>query len=107
MRERRTRVLLVAKRCIDLLDFRTSVAYIFSKENLQREVELVASAVNSSRGRIVQSPERIKKHISEMAILAQDERMHIAAAEAKQRELKTKLDALNVFEQVRRFKGFV
>ena len=42
-----------------------------------------------------------------MAILAQDERMHIAAAEAKQRELKTKLDALNVFEQVRRFKGFM
>ncbi|KAL5482632.1 NUF2 [Sanghuangporus weigelae] len=69
------------------------------KENIQREVELVSAAVGSSRGRIVQSPERIKKHISEMAILAQDERMHIAAAEIKQRELKVKLDALNVFEQ--------
>ncbi|KAL5501596.1 NUF2 [Sanghuangporus vaninii] len=69
------------------------------KENIQREVELVSAAVGSTRGRIVQSPERIKKHISEMAILAQDERMHIAAAEAKQRELKVKLDALNVFEQ--------
>lgn len=35
-----------------------------------------------------------------MGRLAQDERMTIAGNEAKTRELKIKLDALNVFEQV-------
>ena len=66
-----------------------------------QEVSLVSAAVNSARSRIVQSPDRIKKHISEMGILAQDERIVIAAKETKTRDLKVKLDALNGFEQVR------
>ena len=66
-----------------------------------QEVSLVSAAVNSARSRIVQSPDRIKKHISEMGILAQDERIVIAANETKTRDLKVKLDALNGFEQVR------
>ena len=65
-----------------------------------QEVSLVSAAVNSARSRIVQSPDRIKKHISEMGILAQDERIVIAANETKTRDLKVKLDALNGFEQV-------
>ena len=36
-----------------------------------------------------------------MGILAQDERIVIAANETKTRDLKVKLDALNGFEQVR------
>ncbi|EJC97997.1 uncharacterized protein FOMMEDRAFT_143487 [Fomitiporia mediterranea MF3/22] len=69
------------------------------REGIIREVELVTSAINSARGRIVQSPDRIRKHISEMAILAQNERALIAGTESKTRELKIKLDALSVFEQ--------
>ncbi|KAH8114618.1 Nuf2 family-domain-containing protein [Phellopilus nigrolimitatus] len=69
------------------------------RENLMREIEHVTTSINTTRSRIVQSPDRIKKHISEMGLMAQDERMIIAAAEAKSRELKIKLDALNVFEQ--------
>lgn len=69
------------------------------RENLNREIELATTAINTTRGRIVQSPDRIKKHISEMSLLAQDERTTIASAETKCRELKTKLDALNIFEQ--------
>lgn len=38
-----------------------------------------------------------------MGLLAQDERQVIAAAESKSRELKVKLEALNVFEQVSNF----
>ncbi|KAI5122463.1 hypothetical protein M0805_008774 [Coniferiporia weirii] len=69
------------------------------KENLVRDTELVTNTINTTRSRIVQSPDRIKKHISEMGLMAQDERMLIVASEAKSRELKIKLDALNVFEQ--------
>ncbi|THH11642.1 hypothetical protein EW145_g515 [Phellinidium pouzarii] len=69
------------------------------RENIVRDIELVTTSINSTRSRIVQSPDRIKKHISEMGLMAQDERMIIAAADAKSRELKIKLDALNVFEQ--------
>lgn len=65
-----------------------------------KEVELTTKSINTTRSRIVQSPDRIKKHISEMGILAQDERMIIAATEGKSRDLKVKLDALNTFEQV-------
>lgn len=66
-----------------------------------RETELVTNAINSIRSRIVQSPDRIKKHISEMGIMAQEERAIVSANEAKSRELKVKLDALNSYEQVR------
>lgn len=72
------------------------------QENILRDVELVTTSINSTRSRIVQSPDRIKKHISEMGIMAQDERMIIASTENKSRDLKVKLDALNSFEQVRR-----
>ena len=48
----------------------------------------------------MQSPDRIRKYISEMSLQARDERAAIAAAEAKSREIKVKLDALSVFEQV-------
>lgn len=70
------------------------------QENILRESSIVSASVNSTRSRIVQSPDRIKKHISEMGRMAQDERVIIAGNEAKTRELKTKLDALNVYEQV-------
>lgn len=73
---------------------------MYIQETILRESSLVSASVNSTRSRIVQSPDRIKKHISEMGRLAQDERMTIAGNEAKTRELKIKLDALNVFEQV-------
>lgn len=73
---------------------------MYLQETILRESSLVSASVNSTRSRIVQSPDRIKKHISEMGRLAQDERMTIAGNEAKTRELKIKLDALNVFEQV-------
>ncbi|KLO15739.1 hypothetical protein SCHPADRAFT_849077 [Schizopora paradoxa] len=69
------------------------------KENLIKEVELITNSITSIRSRIVQSPDRIKKHISEMGLVAQDERSAVNTIEAKTRELKTKLDALGVFEQ--------
>ena len=70
------------------------------KENLGKDIALVTSQVNATRSRIVQSPDRIRKYISEMSLQARDERAAIAAAEAKSREIKVKLDALSVFEQV-------
>jgi hypothetical protein len=36
-----------------------------------------------------------------MGFMAQEERMIVSSNETKSRELKSKLDALNVFEQVR------
>lgn len=71
------------------------------QENLGKDIALVTSQVNATRSRIVQSPDRIRKYISEMSIQAREERATIAAAESKSRELKTKLDALSIFEQVR------
>ena len=64
------------------------------------EVQLVRNSILSIKSRIVQSPDRIKKHISEMGFMAQEERMIVSNNESKSRELKSKLDALNVFEQV-------
>lgn len=55
----------------------------------------------STKSRIVQSPDRIKKHINEMGFMAHEERSIVMSNEMKSRELKAKLDALNVYEQVR------
>lgn len=66
-----------------------------------KEIELITNAIASIRSRIVQSPDRIKKHISEMGLMAQDERTQVNTTEVRTREMKTKLDALGVFEQVR------
>lgn len=60
----------------------------------------MTNAITTIRSRIVQSPDRIKKHIVEMNLIAQDERSTVASIEVKTRELKGKLDALGVFEQV-------
>lgn len=60
----------------------------------------MTTGINTLRSRIVQSPDRIKKHITEMGVMAQEERTKVATSENKARDLKIKLDALNTYEQV-------
>jgi len=69
------------------------------RESLVREIELTTNAINSIRSRIVQSPDRIKKHIAQMGRDSQLERTAVNSTEAKIRALRSKLDALGVFEQ--------
>ena len=64
----------------------------------------MTATVNSTKSRIVQSPERIKKHIIDMGEMIQDEKLAIAANENKARALRAKLDALHSFEEVRKKK---
>jgi len=52
------------------------------------------------QGRIVQSPDRIKKRISQMTLDAAEEKRNIAANETKTRELQTKVNALVIIEKV-------
>jgi len=56
--------------------------------------------VQRTQGRIVQSPDRIKKRISQMTLDAAEEKRNITANETKARELQAKVNALVIIEKV-------
>ena len=70
------------------------------KESLSEEIVNTNDAVQRMQGRIVQSPDRIKKRISQMTLDAADEKRNIAANEAKARDLQAKVNALVIIEKV-------
>ncbi len=67
---------------------------------LIQELSQINSSITSTRSRIVQSPERIKKNIVDMAALIGEEKKVVSAHEGRTRELDAKLDALSGFEEV-------
>jgi kinetochore protein Nuf2 len=71
------------------------------QENLVNEISRVTDANLDTRGRIVRSPERIKRDISAFRDKAQEDKKTVTAHEMKSRDLEAKLEALSVFEEVR------
>ncbi|KAK7045609.1 kinetochore-associated Ndc80 complex subunit nuf2 [Paramarasmius palmivorus] len=75
------------------------------KELLQRreaftiEINSVEAEIQRIRGRIVQSPERVKRAISTMGSQVSEDKRTVAANEAKARELQAKINALSSIEQ--------
>ncbi|KAJ4488227.1 Nuf2 family-domain-containing protein [Lentinula aciculospora] len=69
------------------------------KENIQRELEAVSDANKRIRGRIVQSPERVKRSISTMSVGRAEYKKTVTINEAKTRDLQTKINALVIIEQ--------
>lgn len=54
--------------------------------------------ISSARSRLVQSPDRIKKHINEMSHTATNEKQTLAAFQRKARELSKRVDIINSLE---------
>lgn len=57
-------------------------------------------SVQRTQARIVQSPDRIRKRISQMTLDAADDKRNIALNEAKARDLQVKVNALLTIEKV-------
>ncbi|KAF8636681.1 hypothetical protein AX17_003487 [Amanita inopinata Kibby_2008] len=77
-------------------------ALIKRREALHGEITGVSDAINHTRTRIVQSPDRIKRTISMMAATAIGEKKMVSMSEAKARDLQMKVNALlNIEKDVR------
>ncbi|PPQ63193.1 hypothetical protein CVT24_005738 [Panaeolus cyanescens] len=70
-----------------------------SKENIHSEIKSVEENIARTRGRIVQSPERIKKTISVMSATVLEDKKTIAMHESKARDLQAKVQALHHIER--------
>ncbi|PPQ66896.1 hypothetical protein CVT26_009836 [Gymnopilus dilepis] len=73
------------------------------KEALNGEIKSLEEAITRTRGRIVQSPERIKKTITIMSHTAMEDKKTVAMHEAKARDLQAKVNALHNIEKVGSF----
>ncbi|KAJ4480499.1 Nuf2 family-domain-containing protein [Lentinula edodes] len=69
------------------------------KEHIQRELEAISDANKRIRGRIVQSPERVKRSISTMSVSRTEHKKMVAINETKARDLQAKINALVIIEQ--------
>ncbi|KZT03575.1 uncharacterized protein LAESUDRAFT_659679 [Laetiporus sulphureus 93-53] len=73
-----------------------------SKARVNKETAVLNDKINRTRGRIVQSPERIKRNITSMSATAAEEKRTVNAHETKIRDLQTKIAALlNIEKDVR------
>ncbi|KAF9052757.1 Nuf2 family-domain-containing protein [Panaeolus papilionaceus] len=72
------------------------------KEAIHSEIKSIEENISRTRGRIVQSPERIKKAISVMSATVLEDKKLITMHEAKARDLQAKVTALyNIEKDVR------
>lgn len=81
-------------------------AFFLSKwiqDTILNEMSILSDAVLSTRSRIVQSPERIKRNIVTMSATALEDKRVVSANEAKTRDLQAKINILLHVEKVRRF----
>ncbi|KXN87715.1 putative kinetochore protein NUF2 [Leucoagaricus sp. SymC.cos] len=69
------------------------------REYLAEEIVNTTDAVQRTQGRVVQSPDRIKKRISQMTLDATEDKRAIAVHEVKARDLQNKVNALLVIEK--------
>lgn len=68
---------------------------------------LVNDKVNRARGRIVQSPERIKRNIATMSVTAAEDKKTVNMHETKIRDLQAKIGALQNIERVTCFRAIL
>ncbi|KAF8906040.1 Nuf2 family-domain-containing protein [Gymnopilus junonius] len=89
-----------AKAVRDVEQFKTDRNELMNrKEALNGELKSLEEAIMRTRGRIVQSPERIKKTISIMSSTAMEDKKTVTMHEAKARDLQTKVNALHNIEK--------
>ncbi|KAJ3788571.1 Nuf2 family-domain-containing protein [Lentinula aff. detonsa] len=69
------------------------------KEYIQRELEAASDTNKRIKGRIVQSPERVKRSISTMSVSRVEYKKTVGINEAKTRDLQAKINALVIIEQ--------
>ncbi|KAF9066875.1 Nuf2 family-domain-containing protein [Rhodocollybia butyracea] len=69
------------------------------KKSIIMEIDAVSDANRRIRGRIVQSPERVKRSISTMSTSTFEYKKTVAANEMKARDLQAKINALIIVEQ--------
>ncbi|KAF7311680.1 hypothetical protein MKEN_01071600 [Mycena kentingensis (nom. inval.)] len=69
------------------------------KENLNAEVQAMMGSLATARNRIVQSPERMKRTITQMTSTAKADKETIALHESKARDLQAKIAALSNIEK--------
>ncbi|KAJ7093076.1 Nuf2 family-domain-containing protein [Mycena epipterygia] len=74
-------------------------ALVERKEVLNGEIASISDAMTRTRGRIVQSPERIKKTITTMNGTVIEDKQTVALQEAKARDLQAKINALSIIEK--------
>ena len=73
---------------------------ILKKENINSDTSLLLDNIQRTRGRIVQSPERIKRNISSMGATAIEDKKSLVMHEAKARDLQAKIAVLTNIEKV-------
>ncbi|KAK7023807.1 Nuf2 family-domain-containing protein [Favolaschia claudopus] len=73
-------------------------ALIERKDALNGEIASMSEAMMRTRSRIVQSPERIKRTITQMSATTIDDKQTIALHEAKARDLQAKINAFSNIE---------
>ncbi len=71
------------------------------QETMAEEIANTNESVQRTQGRVVQSPDRIKKRISQMTLDATDDKRTITTHETKKRDLQSKVNALLLIEKVR------
>ena len=87
-----------------------TLAGIFLTERAQdgilNEMSVLSDAVLSTRSRIVQSPERIKRNIVTMSATASEDKKIFSTNETKTRDLQAKINILFQVEKVCAFRPF-
>lgn len=73
-----------------------------AQEVLNGEIKSVEDSIMRTRGRIVQSPERIKKTITIMSNTVIEDKKTVSMHESKARDLQAKINALHNIEKVSR-----
>jgi kinetochore protein Nuf2 len=73
----------------------------FVQEQLQTNMNELGELISRTRSRIVQSPDRLKRKISDMAATVSEDKQTFAMHEAKIRDLQVKSAALVAIEKVR------
>ncbi|KAL0564198.1 kinetochore-associated Ndc80 complex subunit nuf2 [Marasmius crinis-equi] len=69
------------------------------REAFKIEIDSVETDIQRIHGRIVQSPERVKRAISTMGNQVSEDKSLVAKNEAKTRELQTRIKALNIISE--------
>lgn len=72
-----------------------------AQEQLQASIDELGELISQTRSRIVQSPDRLKRKISDMAATVAEDKRTFALHESKIRDLQMKSAALIAIEKVR------
>lgn len=76
----------------------TAKSHHLPQNHNNRIVTQLELQIGSAKSRLVQSPDRIKRHISEMSFAIQSEKAKLASFQQKTRELTNRLEVIGALE---------